>query len=152
MRSRRCAWRVPAPVPIGTFRADGYWRRFREIMGLPPEPVEPSADGEDEEAEVSVHGMTLTEEGVAAGFRSQRTWDATMGESVVRALAAGAPKVILLVGQFHSDFDGGTVLEIRGRAPFAHVLTVSTQRADGTSFRAEDDGRADIVVYTTPRE
>jgi uncharacterized iron-regulated protein len=94
-------------------------------------------------------GATHDEERVDEVMRSQRLWDATMADSIVRArsgLPRGA-KVIHLVGQFHSEFDGGLVSEIQARAPFARVLTVTVQKGEARALRAEDRGKADVVVY-----
>ena len=85
------------------------------------------------------------------GFRSQQLWDATMGASVVKALRSGSRPVILLIGQFHSDFNGGTVQQIRARASHARILVISMQREDSTMLRDEDRDRADIIIYTGPR-
>ena len=81
-------------------------------------------------------------------FRAQRTWDATMGDSVARALGRGAPLVLLMVGQFHSDFDGATVLELQARVPWARVLVISMQKRSGRVLDEADRGRADIIVHT----
>jgi len=61
-------------------------------------------------------------------FRSQQAWDATMAQSIVNALPSQERKVILLVGQFHVEYDGGIVQELRRRLPKAKVLVVSIQR------------------------
>ncbi len=61
-------------------------------------------------------------------FRSQQAWDATMAQSVVNALSSDNRKVVLLVGQFHVEYDGGIVQELRQRAPHTKVLVISIQR------------------------
>lgn len=61
-------------------------------------------------------------------FRSQQTWDATMAQSIVNANPSQEQKVILLVGQFHVEYDGGIVQELRNRAPQLSVSVVSIQR------------------------
>lgn len=71
-----------------------------------------------------------------------------MADSIARARRGGAAKVIHLVGQFHADFAGGTVQELRARLPGVRVLILSMQRAEGASLRSEDRDRADVVVYT----
>lgn len=82
-------------------------------------------------------------------LRAQRLWDSTMADSVVEALhaAPSGAKVVHVVGQFHSEYDGGLVSEIQARAPFAKVLTVTVQRGDALALRPEDAGKADVVVY-----
>ncbi len=125
-----------------------YRERFWQVMvgraeGELPEPPE---EGAEQDAE-SLH-MQMTDEQVTRAFRGQLIMDATMADSIARALRNGADKVVHLVGQFHSDFTGGTVQELRRRKRGVKILTVSMQRADATALREEDRGRADIVIYT----
>lgn len=110
---------------------DLYRQRFFDLM---------SGDGAHGSAEQS-----------AAAFRSQQVWDATMAASIVHTRKQGAPAVVHVVGQFHSDFNGGLVQQIRARSPGARILVISMQREDATSLREEDRGRADVVLYTGPR-
>ena len=82
-----------------------------------------------------------------ASFRSQQTWDWTMGESVARA--SGAP-VVLVVGRFHVDHNGGTLQAVRALRPGARVLTISfadREPAPGPSLHEDDRNRADFIVY-----
>jgi hypothetical protein len=98
---------------------------------------------------------------VEAMFRSQSVWDWTMGESVARTLAAGRRPVALVVGRFHIDRhqglageEGGTTLALRAMSPGVNVLTISFIDGwpEGGAIRAEDKGRADVVVYVGPGE
>ena len=91
-----------------------------------------------------------TEEMIEDTFRAQAMWDATMARSIAEARSDGAVKVIHLVGRFHSDFDGGTIQEIRRRDPFARVLVVSCVESNADMLAKEDRGRADVVVYVRP--
>jgi uncharacterized iron-regulated protein len=116
---------VPAPLAQEPYRA-----RFDETM---------SAHGE------GVHA--LTPEMVEGMFRAQQVWDATMADSVVAAQAAHG-KAVLLVGQFHADFEGGTVLRIRAANPDLKICVISVQTVAATALRAEDRGRAAVVVYS----
>jgi hypothetical protein len=87
-------------------------------------------------------------------LRSQRMWDATMADSIVRAMRAAPSggKVVHLVGQFHSEYDGGLVSEIQRRSPTARILTVTVQKGEAYALRDEDRGKADVVIYgTAPR-
>ena len=125
-----------------------YRERFWQVMvgraeGEPPPPLE-----EDAEDDAEARHMQMTDEQVRNAFRGQLIMDATMADSIANALRDGAKKVVHLVGQFHSDFDGGTVQELRRRKRGVKILTVSMQRADATALREEDRGRADIVIYT----
>lgn len=105
---------------------DDYRARFLEAMG--------SHMGEDPET-------------VEAMFLSQLVWDATMAETTARAADASRPAV-LLVGRFHSDFEGGLVGELRARRPDLALLVVSFVPEASDALRGEDYGRADVVVYT----
>jgi uncharacterized iron-regulated protein len=121
----RALFSVPLRDPPASYRA-----RFKALM---------SGDGAHAVDEAKVDEILL----------SQRLWDATMADSVVRALDA-APyggKVVHLVGQFHSEHDGGLVSEIQARAPFAKVLTITVQRGEAFALRSEDTDKADVVVY-----
>ncbi len=125
-----------------------YRQRFWQVMveraeGEPPPPPE-----EDAEDDAESRHMQMTDEQVRSAFRGQLTMDATMADSIAEALRDGAEKVVHLVGQFHSDFEGGTVQELRRRKRGVKILTVSMQRADAVALREEDRGRADIVIYT----
>jgi len=118
-------------------RDDGYWKRFVKVM-----------------TENENHGAPPTDDRIKElrnGFRSQSLWDATMADSIAKAHQAGAKKFVHLVGQFHSDFNGGTVQQLRARWPQARILVISMQREDGPSLRDDDRGRADIIVYTGAR-
>lgn len=121
---QRALFSLPERDPPETYRA-----RFKDFM---------TGDGEPP-----------ADERVDEVLRSQRLWDATMADSVVRAmrdLPSGA-KVVHLVGQFHSEYDGGLVSEIQARAPLTRILTVTVQKGESRALRPEDRGKADIVVY-----
>jgi len=128
-------------------RKAGYQARFDAVMLGMHDDEPPSRDSLD------------------AGFRSQSLWDSTMAASIIRARkrAAAMPappgrpftatKVIHLVGQFHSDFEGGLVEEISARNPFLRICVMSVMRRDGDTLADEDRGRAAIVIYSgAPRE
>jgi len=78
-------------------------------------------------------------------LRSQRVWDATMGASVARALDS-SPRAVLLVGCFHSDFLGGTALELLARRPGTSVFVVAITHDGTEGLAAVDRGRGDVVV------
>lgn len=94
------------------------------------------------------HGGGMTPEMVEGIFRSQLLWDATMADSINRALDRGAERVIHLVGGFHIEYEGGTVLELRARRPKTRILTVSLVPAASRFLRPDDRGIADVVIYT----
>lgn len=127
------------PMPL---HEEAYERRFRELM------QRMAAD----------HGNPPpTEEAMAATFRAQQVWDATMGASIAGQLRSDLAlfgekgrtgRVVHLVGQFHSDFNGGIVQEVQARAPFAKILVISLKPEHRLALRDEDVGVADAVVYT----
>jgi len=81
-------------------------------------------------------------------FRAQLVWDATMAGSIAQGLDGGLARVIHLVGQFHTDFDGGTVQYLLDRKPDLKILTISLQNASSRSLRSSDRKRADVIIYT----
>ena len=51
-----------------------------------------------------------------------------MAQSIANSHPTREKKVLLLVGQFHVEYDGGIVQELRQRAPHAKILVISIQR------------------------
>jgi uncharacterized iron-regulated protein len=111
----------------------GYERRFIEWSTM-------SDEG-------SPHGAATLKQ-ARSGLKSQLVWDATMADSIAMVMKRDGVKVMHLVGQFHSDFEGGTVQELRARMPGVKVLTVSLRPTDSKVLMGADWGRADIVIYT----
>lgn len=125
-RARRATFDLPhGPQP------EAYRERFFELMG----------GGEG-------HGGAMESEQVERIFRAQSIWDATMAGSVADAAPSDRRKVVLAIGQFHSDFDGGTLAQLRHLLPAARVLNVSLQPRSANALGDDDRGRADVVVYT----
>ncbi len=89
----------------------------------------------------------LEPEQLAKLFRAHRVWDATMAASITQARAAGSPKIIHIVGSFHSDYEGGLIQELRVRDPAASILTITIRPRRAQSLPDADRGRADILVY-----
>lgn len=93
------------------------------------------------------HGETMPEGMVEKMYFSQQLWDSTMAASVVNATLGGSRPVVLVVGRFHSDFDGATVEFIRTGRPDLTVKTVSVVDEASGTIAEEDVGRADFVFY-----
>ncbi len=126
---------VPAPI-----EQSAYFDRFKATMS---HHSAPPTRGQKAEA----HAMPeFTEEQIAGMFRAQQVWDATMADSVVRAWRAHG-KAMLIVGQFHTDHDGGLLLRMKAAAPEAEILTISLDKAEAAALREEDMGRADLVAF-----
>jgi uncharacterized iron-regulated protein len=131
-----------------------YRERFWEIIAgraEGEEPPEPEGDGDGEAAgahgSAAAHGG-MTDEQILRMFRGQLVMDATMAGSIADALDNGATKVVHLVGQFHSDFDGGLVQELCRRAPNARILVISMQRRAEAELPEDDAERADLIIHT----
>lgn len=126
---QRRLFTVPGQLIEGKYRDD-----FFEIMGG-------MSHGEESEGSGMPEGM------VEKFYRSQQVWDATMADSVVRAIEAGHRPAILVVGRFHSDNDGGTVQFIRQGHPGLTIRTLSMVTSDEADIDEEDIGGADFVLY-----
>lgn len=125
-----------------------------------PAPIDEAAYGERFKATMSHHGAppakgastempamhALTPEQIEGMFRGQQVWDATMADSVLTGWINHG-KAVLVVGQFHTDHEGGLLLRMKAAAPDAKYLTISLQSAESATLRAEDQGRADYVVF-----
>ena len=77
--------------------------------------------------------------------------DATMADSVTNALAGNADPVLLVVGRFHGDFEGGTIARIAASNPEADIRYVVMVGSPSGPLRDEDQGRGDFVIYTDAR-
>lgn len=117
---------TPDPLVEGKYRDD-----FFEIMGggghgddagMPPDMIEKM-------------------------YRSQQIWDATMADSIVRTHDAGYRPVVLVVGRFHADFDGGTIQLAHRAEPGLDIRTLSMVTSDEQTMDPDDVGRADYVLY-----
>ncbi len=134
-------FRIPETDPPQRYRDDFFGLMIRE-------PADHSAAAAEAPA-----GALPTEEQTTRAesmLRSQSLWDWTMAESVAGALAAGNRPVVLVVGRFHSDFDGGLVHALRHLKPDAGIVTFSTVPADAVSLAEADRGRAAFVAYIGP--
>lgn len=129
--AQRALVEVPEIIPSGPYR-----KRFNDVMSPP-----------SDDKEAGVHG-SANAKALDGAFRAQCVMDATMADSIAKALASRPGRVIHLVGQFHSDFDGGIVLQLRHLRPQARIMTISMRSVPSQSVREEDRNRADFVVYT----
>ncbi|HIA72096.1 MAG TPA: hypothetical protein EYO01_05315 [Phycisphaerales bacterium] len=112
-----------------------------------------ASHGDEGEEAVKVDVTTIDpDDPMLPTFKSMQAWDATMAQSVVNANPSNKHKVVLLVGQFHVEYDGGIVQEIRNRMPSAKVLVVSIQREIPDEDWRGDDSKenappiADIMI------
>lgn len=105
----------PDELSTGKYR-QRFWELSRQMR---------NEDVEDIEIDVSTIDP---DDPLLPVFRGQQTWDATMAESIALQQPSREKKVLLLVGHFHIDYDGGTVQELRKRLPNANILTISIQK------------------------
>ena len=133
-------FRVPDSLPT-----DRYRTAFDEVM---------NANAGVTEAELKDAAfMEKRKPALDAAFRSQSVWDWTMSQSVVRGIELGTP-VMLVVGRFHCDHEGGLVQALRKQKSEVKVLVVSfvDVAAPTAGLRDEDKSRGDFVVYVGSAE
>lgn len=130
-------------VVPGAVEETAYRERFMATMSHHgPAPESKKKDKAKNEA--PAHPMPVLD--LDALFRAQQVWDATMADSVIAA-QQNHGKAVLLVGQFHTDHDGGLLLRMKAARPELNYLVISIQSVESEALLAEDTGRADIVVY-----
>ena len=94
----------------------------------------------------------IKDELIESTFRAQAMWDATMARTVSEALNSGVPKVVHLLGRFHSDFEGGTIMEFAERNPEAKVFTISAIESSSSEVDPDDLNRGDILIHVYERD
>ena len=132
------------------------WERLESLPDERRRFVEwpdPPLDGEYKKRFVDLmgeHSDELDEEFKESYFRAQTTWDATMAGTISSRHVPGGTTV-LLVGQFHSNFNGGTVEMINRYMPDASVLVVTLRRDQDDP--PDDPPPGDLIVetWTEPR-
>ncbi|MEM1423487.1 MAG: ChaN family lipoprotein [Planctomycetota bacterium] len=87
---------------------------------------------------------------VLSFYRAQQVWDATMADSVASLVDDGHTPTFLVIGRFHTDYDGATTTRTRDLLPGRSVLTVTFADRDLglLGLHPGDRGIADLVVYT----
>ena len=138
--AQRALFMIPpgseAGLPEGRYRDD-----FFAFMRGKPEPGAAAAAPDPAE-----------ESRLAATYRAQVLWDATMADSVVRAVDRGLRPVVLVVGRFHSDHRGGLVQMIERLRPGTSIVTTTAVPTDQSTLTDDDIGRADWVIYAAPSQ
>ena len=79
-------------------------------------------------------------------YKAQQIWDATMAKSVVQLNPTVNEKTVLLVGQFHVEYEGGLVQFLKRDLPNANILVVTVHRSS-PELEFEDIPLSDVVVY-----
>lgn len=137
---QRRLFEIPQSLPTGRYRD-----RFFELMGGM------SGHGEDEDETLTAEEREAKarekEEMITSFFRSQELWDATMAATIADALSLGRRPVVHVVGQFHSDFEGGLLVRLHDLQPGALILAVSMVDTNEPRMRDKDQGRADVLIH-----
>ena len=126
---RQKLFTVPDQPIEGTYR-----ERFFEIMS-------PDDHGDGESG--------VDPEIIESFFDAQQIWDATMAQSVAAAVERNETPVILLVGRFHVDHEGGTVTQLRDLIPDHSIVTVTMDSGrEDLLETGRDEPPADVIVHT----
>jgi uncharacterized iron-regulated protein len=80
-------------------------------------------------------------------FRSQALWDATMADTVVQRLGAGARPFVLVVGSFHVERQGGVTQLVERWAPTKRRYVVVVAPRPPGAFVEADRGLGDAIFY-----
>ncbi|MCC5875955.1 MAG: ChaN family lipoprotein [Candidatus Sumerlaeia bacterium] len=115
--------------------------------GDPPRYAIPQAteiEGYKERFTWAMEDQDTDDIGFSNMFDAQRVWDATMADSILKALE-DTDKVVHITGRFHIEHRGGTVLEILARRPETRVLVLSITEPDAKVELLEPDV-ADLVL------
>lgn len=136
-------FRIPDEIPArGTRYRDDFDKIMTEDPGQsPPAALDPAADAQ--------RRATLD-----ATFRSQSMWDWTMADSVAAALQKNNAPVLLIVGRFHIDFEGGLAQALKHIHPGAKTVRISFVDAPAPTSggpRDEDKARANYIIYVGSR-
>ena len=137
---------IPDPMTTGPYR-DRFFDLFREMMGGGQGASAKEAAAEQAQGQPGPDAEALNAQ-IEAFYRSQQVWDATMADTVARAVRAGHRPVVLVIGQFHSDYNGGTVDMIDRALPSKRIVTISMVSADEPT--TEDINRADYLLMVGP--
>ncbi len=136
-------FRIPDELPArGTRYRDDFDKIMTEDPGQSPAPMpDPAAEAQ--------RRATLD-----ATFRSQSMWDWTMAESVAGAFDKNNAPVLLIVGRFHIDFEGGLAQALKKLHPGSKTVRISFVDAPAPATgapREEDKARANFIIYVGTR-
>ena len=111
------------------------------------EEGEQSTEGESDKGGEDESISTEKLERVQKFYYSMQMWDDTMADSVVRAVEEGYTPAVLVVGRFHSDFEGGTIQFIKQKHPGLAIRTLSMITSGEADIAEDDIGAGDFVLY-----
>lgn len=142
---QRRLYRIPDHLPESGTR---YRDDFNKIMSGAHES-DPKAKPDDATA-TSPAPDPAEQDRIDGMFRAHSLWDWTMADSVAHAIDnpdKPSHPVVLIVGKFHTDFDGGLAQALRAIRPGSRIFTVSLENKDAKPMVADDKGTADAIVY-----
>lgn len=153
---------IPGALTEGPYR-DRFFDDMAGMMAAHMPEVDAVDPGEGDPAMTDAQQNNLDEAAyqlIQGYYRAQNVWDATMADSIARALGRGLAPVFHIVGRFHVDDDGGLLQRLRTLRPGARILTIvladdtpaQITPEDTPALRDEDTGSADIVIYIGDRE
>ncbi|MBB48070.1 MAG: hypothetical protein CMJ33_05925 [Phycisphaerae bacterium] len=122
-----------------------------QVLFTLPESLDEGAYRDRLSALMFKNGAEPDEEMLIPWQRAQEVWDATMADSVTKALIENGDPVLLVVGRFHGDFEGGTIARIAASNPEADIRYVVMVGSPSGPLQDEDQGRGDFVIYTDAR-
>lgn len=141
--AQRATFVIPDPLTTGQYR-DRFFDLFRQMMAGGQ-----GASGKEAAADQAGPDESALNTQIEAFYRSQQVWDATMADSVARAVRAGHRPVVLVIGQFHSDYTGGTIDMIDRALQGERIVTISM--VDANEPAVSDIDRADYLLMVGPR-
>lgn len=118
--------------PVSSQPAHGHSHGHKPPASTQPAEEEPSASDMMQKA-----------------YGSQSLWDDSMAEAVADYRGRYAERrVMLVVGVFHVEHEGGLQVKLRQRRPNDTILTIVFRGAQKLAeFDEEDSGAGDIVIY-----
>ncbi len=139
---QRRLFRIPdrLPQPGSRYRDD-----FNQIMSgaHEDEPADAAPTPPDPAEQARIDGM----------FRAHSLWDWTMADSIARAIDnpdLPSRPVVLIVGKFHTDHDGGLPQALRAIRPGTRTFTLSMEFGEAQPLNNDDRGQADAIIYLGP--
>ncbi|RMH23881.1 MAG: hypothetical protein D6693_10615, partial [Planctomycetota bacterium] len=142
--AQRALVAIPESLTAGGYRD----RFFEQLAGMTGHGGPDAEDqGEPESDEARAEREAEEQRLIESFYVGQNVWDATMAESIARALDAGRRPVVQVVGRFHVERDGGLAQRLRALAPGASVLTIVIVDKAPDQIEPDDLERGDVIVY-----
>ncbi|PIE24089.1 MAG: hypothetical protein CSA62_04595 [Planctomycetota bacterium] len=100
--------------------------------------------------------MSVSEENLYKYYQAQCLWDDCMAESIVDALAAArkkgrSPLVVHLVGKFHVEDQGGTLVKVLERMPELDAAVLTMRSQSNIARQANGDWLLTLPLQPKPK-